>query len=109
MPVPRTWAPAPLAATQLNLFAGQLYLASYAEYVRLCGFLGVSHRANTGDAPFPVDGFVAAAQSRTSLCQPGPHGRTRVPQNPQVALTQLALLGQPSWRLPLRRKVLRGR
>ena len=27
---------------QLNLFAGQLYLRSYAEYVELCDFLGLA-------------------------------------------------------------------
>ena len=56
----RGWTPPRLAVTQLNLFAGQLYLKSYEEYIRLCKYLGVSHRENTGDEAIPVDGFIGS-------------------------------------------------
>ncbi|KAH8744369.1 hypothetical protein F5883DRAFT_722279 [Diaporthe sp. PMI_573] len=58
--VPRGWTPPRLAVMQLNLFAGQLYLNSYEEYIRLCKYLGVSHRENTGDETIPIDGFIGA-------------------------------------------------
>jgi hypothetical protein len=50
--------PAPELVMQLNLFAGQLYLRSYTEYVRLCRYLGLSYRENDGDAEVAADGFV---------------------------------------------------
>ncbi len=43
MPAPHS-SPLLSAVQQLNLFAGQLYLADYAAYVRLCQFLGVCYR-----------------------------------------------------------------
>ncbi|KAK1750884.1 hypothetical protein QBC47DRAFT_352381 [Echria macrotheca] len=43
---------------QLNLFAGQLYLRCYHEYLRLCRYLGVSHTANTEGLQVGTDGFV---------------------------------------------------
>ncbi|KAH6623091.1 hypothetical protein F5144DRAFT_623147 [Chaetomium tenue] len=54
-------APPPELVTQLNLFAGQLYLRSYAEYVRLCRYLGLSYRENEGDEEIAADGFVGRA------------------------------------------------
>jgi hypothetical protein len=59
--IPSTSTPsAPPAAliTQLNLFAGQLYLRSHAEYIRLCQFLGLSYAENEGDSDVAADGFV---------------------------------------------------
>jgi hypothetical protein len=51
--------PPPAAlVTQLNLFAGQLYLRSHAEYIRLCRFLGLSYAENEGDSDVAADGFV---------------------------------------------------
>lgn len=50
--------PSPELVMQLNLFAGQLYLRSYGEYVRLCRYLGLSYRENEGDADVAADGFV---------------------------------------------------
>ncbi|KAL2186630.1 hypothetical protein L209DRAFT_711026 [Thermothelomyces heterothallicus CBS 203.75] len=44
--------------TQLNLFAGQLYLRTYDDYVRLCRYLGLSYRENEGDTDIAADGFV---------------------------------------------------
>ncbi|KAK4130358.1 hypothetical protein BT67DRAFT_490504 [Trichocladium antarcticum] len=44
--------------TQLNLFAGQLYLRSHAAYILMCQYLGLAHRANEGDADVAADGFV---------------------------------------------------
>lgn len=44
--------------TQLNLFAGQLYLQSYEEYIRVCQYLGLSYRENDGDEDIAADGFV---------------------------------------------------
>ncbi|KAK2742649.1 hypothetical protein FQN55_007768 [Onygenales sp. PD_40] len=43
---------------QLNLFAGQLYLKDYAEYVSLCQFLGLVHCPPGGNVRVAADGFV---------------------------------------------------
>ncbi|KAK0710370.1 hypothetical protein B0T21DRAFT_454868 [Apiosordaria backusii] len=57
-------APAELIM-QLNLFAGQLYLRSYEEYVRMCRYLGLSYTENKSDGSDGVvvgaDGFVGRA------------------------------------------------
>ncbi|EAQ83711.1 hypothetical protein CHGG_10115 [Chaetomium globosum CBS 148.51] len=53
--------PPPELVMQLNLFAGQLYLRSYAEYVRLCRYLGLSYTENEGDEDIAADGFVGRA------------------------------------------------
>ncbi|KAG7289873.1 hypothetical protein NEMBOFW57_006250 [Staphylotrichum longicolle] len=45
-----TWpTPPDSLITQLNLFAGQLYLRNYAEYVRMCRYLGLSYTKNSGE------------------------------------------------------------
>ncbi|KAK0643172.1 hypothetical protein B0T16DRAFT_391740 [Cercophora newfieldiana] len=44
--------------TQLNLFAGQLYLRCYHEYLRLCRYLGLAHATNTAGMDVGTDGFV---------------------------------------------------
>ncbi|KAF2019066.1 hypothetical protein BU24DRAFT_439393 [Aaosphaeria arxii CBS 175.79] len=43
---------------QLNLFAGQLYLRSYEEYVELCDHLGLAHAAAEYDQELSPDGFI---------------------------------------------------
>jgi len=43
---------------KLNIFAGRRYLRSYAEYVRLCCYLGLAYTENKGDEVVASDGFV---------------------------------------------------
>jgi hypothetical protein len=43
---------------QLNLFAGQLYIASYREYLRLCDTLGVASVATPENFSVAADGFI---------------------------------------------------
>ncbi|KAI0902808.1 hypothetical protein F4823DRAFT_569341 [Ustulina deusta] len=43
---------------ELNLFAGQLYMASYNEYVRVCDFLGLSWRPTKEGEKTATDGFL---------------------------------------------------
>ncbi|GAB1314704.1 ubiquitinyl hydrolase 1 [Madurella fahalii] len=43
---------------QLNLFAGQLYLRCYREYLRLCRHLGLAHAANNKDDVIAPNGFI---------------------------------------------------
>ena len=43
---------------QLNLFAGQLYFNSYAEYTELCKYLGLSYEASKEGESLQVDGFI---------------------------------------------------
>ncbi|KAE8351981.1 hypothetical protein BDV28DRAFT_149490 [Aspergillus coremiiformis] len=43
---------------QLNLFAGQLYLSSYEEYVEVCDFLGVAWEPKGEDSIVAADGFI---------------------------------------------------
>ena len=44
---------------QLNLFAGQLYLRSYEEYLSVCRFLGLCTRPPHDDIRVACDGFVS--------------------------------------------------
>ncbi|KAK4175214.1 hypothetical protein QBC36DRAFT_355360 [Triangularia setosa] len=59
------WTAPPELIMQLNLFAGQLYLRSYEEYVRMCEYLGLSYTENKSDGSDGVvvgaDGFVGRA------------------------------------------------
>ncbi|KAK1836413.1 hypothetical protein QBC39DRAFT_406982 [Podospora conica] len=49
-PAPRSgWCPPRVLLRTLLLFAGQLYLRSYDDYVAMCRFLGVPYSATTGD------------------------------------------------------------
>lgn len=43
---------------QLNLFAGSLYLRSFAEYHEVCDFLGLLHGTATPDQQVFADGFI---------------------------------------------------
>ena len=43
---------------QLNLFAGQLYFKSYAEYVELCSCLGLAWEAPKEGEELQADGFI---------------------------------------------------
>jgi len=53
------WEPPPELVMQLNLFAGQLYLRSYNEYKRVCGYLGLAYAENEDEeTAVPPDGFV---------------------------------------------------
>ena len=56
-PVPKSW-PVPLVVRHLNVFAGQLYMRNYEEYIALCGFLGLSSKAPEGNMEVGSDGFV---------------------------------------------------
>lgn len=56
-PVPKYWSP-PKLSTQINLFAGQLYIHSFEDYLNLCRFLGLSHQPPDGDARVAQDGFI---------------------------------------------------
>jgi hypothetical protein len=51
-------APDPNLITQLNLFAGQLYLHSYADYAWLCRYLGLAFIENEVEKDIAADGFV---------------------------------------------------
>ncbi|KIN03188.1 hypothetical protein OIDMADRAFT_120170 [Oidiodendron maius Zn] len=56
-PVPRSW-PVPPVVRHLNIFAGQLYMGNYEEYIALCGFLGLSSKTLEGNMEVGSDGFV---------------------------------------------------
>jgi hypothetical protein len=58
--VPKVWAIPPVVM-QLNLFAGQLYLRSYEEYVSLCNFLGLCSHPPDMDVKVACDGFISPA------------------------------------------------
>ncbi|KAA8563866.1 hypothetical protein EYC84_011881 [Monilinia fructicola] len=56
--LPSSWT-IPSTIMQLNLFAGQLYLRSYNEYIHLCQFLGLCYRAvQNDDIRIAFDNFV---------------------------------------------------
>ena len=54
---PATWS-IPSVVTQLNLFAGQLYLRSYEEYEIVCRFLGLCCRAPGPGVKAACDSFI---------------------------------------------------
>ncbi len=60
IPKPGTQIKDALLITQLNIFAGQLYLRDYEEYQRLCSFLGLYQGQNSTDENVPIqsDGFI---------------------------------------------------
>lgn len=66
---PTNWSePFPLRLmVQLNLFAGQLYLGSSAEYAELCKMLRLSNEEATDEVELEADGFIRSATSETAL------------------------------------------
>ncbi|KAK0245427.1 hypothetical protein EDD85DRAFT_917513 [Armillaria nabsnona] len=61
IPKPGTWQiNDALLITQLNIFAGQLYLRDYKEYQQLCSFLGLYQGQHSTDENVPIqsDGFI---------------------------------------------------
>ena len=58
--VSENWTAPSELVMQLNLFAGQLYIKTYQDYVDLCGYLGLSCRENEGDEEIAADGFLGA-------------------------------------------------
>jgi hypothetical protein len=56
--VPECWRQPPFVM-QLNLFAGQLYLKSYEEYLGVCRFLGLCSRPPRGQLQVACDGFIS--------------------------------------------------
>ncbi|KAF9894652.1 hypothetical protein FE257_006540 [Aspergillus nanangensis] len=46
---------------QLNLFAGQLYISSYNEYLKICDFLGVASVPTPEGLTVAADGFIVAS------------------------------------------------
>ncbi|KAF8597353.1 hypothetical protein BDV93DRAFT_596776 [Ceratobasidium sp. AG-I] len=62
----RNWAPpSPSIQMQLNLWAGQLYLKDFDEYLLLCSFLGIYNlidgNRGTENVKVQIDGFVQPA------------------------------------------------
>jgi hypothetical protein len=55
--------------TQLNLFAGSLYLSSFQEYIELCDFLGLSHTDVAQGQQVATDGFVTPPAGKWALKQ----------------------------------------
>ncbi|KAH1338971.1 hypothetical protein KXX67_009426 [Aspergillus fumigatus] len=74
---------------QLNLFAGQLYIASYDEYLRLCDTLGVASAATPDNLSVAADGFILRGNVT---------GKSTFSQSPlkflQVLLSQIRKDGQ---------------
>jgi hypothetical protein len=66
---------------QLNLFAGSLYLNSYAEYTELCDFLGLLHSDVKQGQQVAADGFITP-----------PAGLWDLKQSP-VPLLRMLLMG----------------
>ena len=56
--VPKPWSHPPFIM-QLNLFAGQLYLRSYKEYLSVCRFLGLCFRPPYAQIQVACDGFLS--------------------------------------------------
>lgn len=66
--------------TQLNIFAGQLYLTDYAAYRALCLFLGLHLPGETDGLPYQSDGFISQRdRSRDGRVDLSPFTRSPVP------------------------------
>lgn len=59
-PVPKLW-PRPSLVLQLNMYAGQLYLRNYGDYLSVCRFLGLCYRPPEGPNRVGSDGFIVPA------------------------------------------------
>ncbi|KAK1760199.1 hypothetical protein QBC47DRAFT_427171 [Echria macrotheca] len=53
-----SWAVPKVLVMHLNLFAGQLYLRTYEDYIQLCRYLGLAHQSNDGSMRVSADGFI---------------------------------------------------
>jgi hypothetical protein len=53
-----SWTVSKVLVMQLNLFAGQLYLRIYEDYIQLCRYLGLAHESNDGSVQVSGDGFI---------------------------------------------------
>ena len=82
-PVTSKWV-APSLVPQINLFAGQLYLQSYQEYVTLCRFLGLSSHPPDERVRVACDGFVFPSHRR--LLDPSMARNCRFQQSPVAFL-----------------------
>lgn len=49
--------------TQLNIFAGQLYLSSYNEYLEVCEFLNLASELTLDGWTVAADGFIISRGS----------------------------------------------
>ncbi|CAG8973653.1 hypothetical protein HYALB_00002219 [Hymenoscyphus albidus] len=58
--VPESWS-APAISIHLNLFAGQLYIRTYEDYLLLCSFLGLCSRRPENGVEVASDGFMGQA------------------------------------------------
>ncbi|ESZ91788.1 hypothetical protein SBOR_7826 [Sclerotinia borealis F-4128] len=78
--VPASWSTPPIS-NQLNIFAGQLYIQTYEDYLSLCSFLGIcSHHLDNKDMEIGHDGFVSPEyRTRSSLTQACPFRTSPVP------------------------------
>lgn len=57
----------PQLVVQLNLFAGQLYLTSFTEYIRVCQFLGLAWKAAEEGILVKADGFILSNPRKTGF------------------------------------------
>jgi hypothetical protein len=53
--------------TQLNVFAGQLYLSSYSDYVQLCDSLGLAWKSPDESIALGPDGFLSSNSTVSSF------------------------------------------
>ena len=68
--LPPSWVPPTMEITQLNIWAGQLYLADSKAYLHLCMFLGLSTKKDEA-IEIQLDGFIKPEHRREdmkSLC-----------------------------------------
>ncbi len=70
--VEASWSTPPIS-NQLNVFAGQLYIRSYEDYLSLCGFLGLCSQRPADDIEVAHDGFMSlASRAKSTLIQTCP-------------------------------------
>lgn len=65
--IPKSWS-TPRMVKQLNIFAGQLYIRDYEEYVSVCMFLGLCSRPPDDQMKVECDGFISVLSIAMSDC-----------------------------------------
>ncbi|PHH52919.1 hypothetical protein CFIMG_005390RA [Ceratocystis fimbriata CBS 114723] len=56
--LPMTKETAPSLIRELNLFAGQIYMSSFDEYLAICNYLGITTKPTREGEDIAIDGFI---------------------------------------------------
>jgi len=81
-PLPSSWVPPTMhLMSQVNLWAGQLYISDYQTYLQLCKFLGLYTQVlwSREDICIQLDGFIQPEHRRNAQMSDSPFTESPVP------------------------------